>query len=294
MAGVTSEDITIPAHDGLPLAATVFRPTTPVAWCSIASANGVRRRYYRRFATFLAEQGVASVTFDYRGIGDSPEQAPGTGLPTMRDFGEKDLDGVLQWIHAQHDGHLPQVHVGHSGGGQFLGLAPHNHFVDAAVAVASQSGYWKLWPSHRLKMWMLWHVLLPGSTRLRGHFPAKWFGMGEPLPKTVALEWARWCRNPDFIVDKAGKPIREHFATWGGRLRAYAITDDEEFAPRAAAEALMGFYSTAETEVVDLAPGDLGLDAIGHFGYFTKRCTPHWPDLLAWLLQASPSQRTKA
>ncbi len=283
---VAVRDITISASDGLPLAATVFQPREPVAWCSIASANGVRRRYYRRFATFLAEQGIAAVTFDYRGIGDTPETAPGTGPPTMRAFGEQDLNGVLAWIQAQHEGTLRQVHVGHSGGGQFLGLAQNNRFVDAAVAVASQSGYWRLWPAHRLKMWMLWHILLPGSTRLRGHFPAKWFGMGEPLPKTVALEWARWCRNPDFIVDPGGEPIREHFGSWRGRLRAYAITDDQEFAPRAAAEALMGFYANAETEVVDLSPEDLGLDAIGHFGYFTKKCQGHWPALIAWLLPA--------
>ncbi len=284
VAEVVGRDIRIPASDGLPLAATVYAPARPRAWCSIGSANGVRRRYYRRFASFLAQNGVAAVTFDYRGIGDSPAEAPGTGPPTMRAFGEQDLNGVLRWIHDQHAGTLPQVHVGHSGGGQFLGLAPSNRFVQAAVAVASQSGYWRLWPTHRLKMWMLWHVLLPASTRLRGHFPAKWFGMGEPLPKTVALEWARWCRHPAFIVDADGEPIREHFETWPGRLRAYAITDDQQFAPRAAAEALMEFYANAETEVVDLDPADLGLEAIGHFGYFSKRCAGHWPSLLAWLL----------
>ncbi len=293
---VSVEDLTIPASDGLPLAATVFMPSQARAWCSIASANGVRRRYYRRFATFLAQQGVAAVTFDYRGIGDSPPTWPGdagrppTGPPTMRAFGELDLDGVLQWIHTQHDGTVPQLHVGHSGGGQFLGLAPHNHHVSAAVAIASQSGYWRLWPTHKPKMWLLWHVLLPGSTRLRGHFPAKWFGMGEPLPKTVALEWARWCRHPDFIVDGDGKPLRQHFQSWPGRLRAYAITDDQQFAPRPAAEALMGFYRNAQTEVVDLAPKDLGVDAIGHFGYFTKTCQGHWPTLLAWLLDEAPAQ----
>ncbi len=274
-------DITIETADGVPVAATVFRPARPKAWCSIASATGVRRRYYRRFATAMAEHGIACVTFDYRGIGDTPAESAGSGPPTMRAWGEQHLDAVIAWIAEQEAKH--QFHVGHSAGGQLLGLAAHNQHVEAAVAVASQAGYWKHWDRHRALMWSLWHVLLPGSTRLRGHFPAAWFGMGEPLPKTVALEWARWCRHPDFIVDADGVPLRRHFVSWTGRYRAYAIGDDQKFAPRRAAEALMGFYANAATEVVELDPADFDGE-IGHFGYFQK-CQEHWPVLAAWLLE---------
>jgi predicted alpha/beta hydrolase len=287
---VRAGDATIPATDGLPLAATIYLPKhKPVAWCSLASANGVRRRFYRRFATFLAEQGIATVTFDYRGIGDSPAtwagntHLPATPEPTMRMYGERDLEGVLQWIAQQHPKRI--VHIGHSGGGQFLGLAPSSKTVEAVVVVASQSGYWKLWPQYRAKMWWLWHVLLPTSTAWKGHFPAPMLGMGEPLPKTVALEWARWCRHPDFIVDATGNPLREHFQSFTGRLRAISITDDDRFAPRRATEALLGFYSNADTEIVDVAPADWSVDAIGHFGYFKEIGEHHWPNVVHFLLR---------
>lgn len=273
--------VTIPATDGLPIAATVFQ-SGGTAWASLASAVGVQQRYYRRFAEYLASRGINVVTFDYRGIGDSPETATGTGPATMRKWAERDLEAVLQWVRSQ--GPSRQFHIGHSGGGQFFGLCPSNRHVEAMVTVASQSGYWKHWPKHRLKMWMLWHFLLPVSTGLRGHFPAPWFGMGEPLPKGVALQWARWCRHPDFIVDDEGRPLRQHFLAYTGRARAIAITDDTRFAPRPAAEALMAFYEMAQAEVVDLAPADLRLEAIGHFGFFKPACKGGWDHMVDWLL----------
>lgn len=282
------EHATIPATDGLPIAATIHHPEKAKAWCTMASATGVRRRYYQRFARHLAGRGITTVTFDYRGIGDTPAQwqagdGQDTGPPTMRAWGERDLEGVLRWVAEK--GPRRQFHVGHSAGGQLLGLCPSNLHVEAAVAVASQAGYWRNWDDHRGLMWWLWHVILPASTRLRGHFPSPWFGMGERLPKTVALEWARWCRHPDFIVDADGRPLREHFRAWQGRMRAIAVTDDTRFAPRRAAEVLMSFYENADTEVVDLDPADLGLEEIGHFGFFKRGCEAAWDGVAAWLLR---------
>ncbi len=280
----TERHVTIPASDGLPLAATVFTAGEPKAWCHIASANGVKRRYYRRFAMFLAQQGFGAVTFDYRGIGDSPEEAEGTGPATMRMWGERDLDGVIQWVQAQHQGKLPQVHVGHSGGGQFLGLAPHNECVSRAVIVASQKGYWRLWSGwNQVLMWFLWHVIIPWSTKINGHFPAPNYGMGEPMPAGVALEWARWCRDEKFIVDERGRRIRKHFDAWQGSLHAIVLEDDTKFAPRRAAEELLKMYPHAATSLEVLAPEELGLEEIGHFGYFRKTCAKDWDRVVARL-----------
>ncbi len=282
--------LTIPASDGLPLGATVYTAGEPTAWCHIASANGVKRRYYRRFAMFLAQQGFGVVTFDYRGIGDSPERwdgdddHPPTPEPTMRMWGERDLDGVIQWVHAQHDGKLPQVHVGHSGGGQFLGLAPHNEHVSKAVIVASQKGYWRLWSGwNQVLMWFLWHIIIPWSTKINGYFPAPNYGMGEPMPKGVALEWCRWCKDPNFIVDERGRRIRKHFDAWRGTLHSIVLSDDQKFAPERAAKELLAMYPHATTSLEVIEPRALGLEEIGHFGYFRKQCRKDWDRVVARL-----------
>ena len=75
----TTRDERIPADDGRVLAATLFapsggnlRPSAPLT--VIAAGAGIPRRYYARFATYLAEQGRLAVTFDYRDIGDSRQR----------------------------------------------------------------------------------------------------------------------------------------------------------------------------------------------------------------------------
>ena len=63
--------ITIVARDGFPLAATLFNAPKPAAVLTIASALGVTRKHYVRFARYISKFAIATVTFDYRGIGDS-------------------------------------------------------------------------------------------------------------------------------------------------------------------------------------------------------------------------------
>ena len=70
------DDITVPAMDGYPLAATLFLPRGAKRHAVlINSATAVPRKLYRGFAGYLAGRGCAVLTYDYRGIGDSRQKA---------------------------------------------------------------------------------------------------------------------------------------------------------------------------------------------------------------------------
>ena len=70
------DDITVPAIDGYPLAATLFLPRGAKRHAVlINSATAVPRKLYRGFAGYLAQRGCAVLTYDYRGTGDSRPQA---------------------------------------------------------------------------------------------------------------------------------------------------------------------------------------------------------------------------
>src|SRR3954467_9401113 len=70
------DDITVPATDGYPLAATLFLPRGAKRHAVlINSATAVPRKLYRGFAGYLAQRGCAVLTYDYRGTGDSRPQA---------------------------------------------------------------------------------------------------------------------------------------------------------------------------------------------------------------------------
>ncbi|WP_020650121.1 MULTISPECIES: alpha/beta hydrolase family protein [Solimonas] len=277
--------LTVLASDDHPLAATLFEPgRAPRAAALINPATGVPRRYYRAYARYLAEHGYAVLSYDYRGIGDSRWHAARPSQLRMRWWGERDLAAMLQTL-AQRYPRLPIAAIGHSAGGQLLGLAPNNRLVDAALAVASQSGYWRLWPA-RLQpaMAALWYGVLPIAAHTAGRVPAAL--IGHELPGGVAHEWARWCRSPHYISDERGQPLREHFDAFRGRMRFYAIADDPFYAPLSAVQALADFYRNAERDVRVLDGRAYGLRRVGHFGFFRPASQALWPATLGWLHDA--------
>lgn len=273
-----------PARDGFRLAVTVYEPATDATETVIISgAVAVRRLYYDCFARYLSDNGFRVVTFDYRGIGNSaPTDIRGLEAG-MRDWAENDLAGIIDETTWRHPASRLQV-VGHSAGGQFLGLADNNHSISGMLAIGCQNGYWRFWPwPFGYLLAFLWIIFMPCVTRACGYFPARRLGLGEDLPAGIAMEWARWCRNSKFIVDADGQPIRRHFDTFAGEICAYSIADDW-MAPRGAVDALMALFSRARIERRHVRPKDIGLRTVGHFGFFREQCRETlWARSLHWL-----------
>ena len=86
-----SREITMPADDGYALAATLFEPAAAALGRRPAGrhrpgAPAVPRRFYARFAAYLAERGHPVLTFDYRGIGGSRRGSLKGSHVRMRDW----------------------------------------------------------------------------------------------------------------------------------------------------------------------------------------------------------------
>lgn len=290
-AGEVSErDVRIPALDGLPLGATLFEPASRARQAVIvAPATGVKRQRYRSFARFLAGRGWWVVTFDYRGIGDS-RTGDLRNLPhTMREWGSKDIAGVIAWIE-RHRSPSRLVAAAHSVGGQVLPFAPNHDRVRALVAIGCQKGYWKLWRGlDRYKCLAFWRAL-PIAVRTLGYLPMG-FADCEDLPPQVALEWCRWGLHPDFI-DAHGTSLSHYHAAFTAPILAYSFADDP-FAPAPAVRRLLEFYRRAPREHRHLHPSQLGVETFGHSGFFTHRAAESlWHEVCDWFARpARPAQR---
>jgi predicted alpha/beta hydrolase len=277
--GVRVCEVVIPARDGLPLAGRVYGEGSSAV--VIAGAMGVPQRFYRRFAEWLAGNGLRVVSFDWRGIGESalPSGAPvGLGI-----WAEQDLEGVLNWVRNRLGAERVAV-VGHSLGGQLVPLAEASSELTAGYLVASQSGHWRHWDgAWRLRMFAIWHLLLPASTAVLGKLPAQLLGgSGEDVPAAVADEWARWGRHRDYVLSHQ-PDTRERFARLTLPICMVRIADDP-LAPRRAVDALASYYTGATIERRLLDPAELGGGAIGHFGFFRQRHGELlWPHALAFL-----------
>ncbi|WP_169577460.1 alpha/beta hydrolase family protein [Sinimarinibacterium sp. CAU 1509] len=285
--------LTLSAADAHPLAATLFEPSRPPqAAVLINSATGVPRGYYRAYAQFLAHRGFAVLCYDYRGIGNSRFHGARNEQLTMRNWGELDAAAAIDYLGTRYP-RRSLLAIAHSVGGQLIGLAANNEQLDAVLCVAAQSGYWRHWPQ-RLQpvMAAIWHLLVPVAATLSDPLPQRL--LGAELPRGIAREWARWCRHPEFIVDAQGRSLHAGFERYRGRMRFITISDDAFYAPPQAGQALARKYRNAQVELSQLTPAMLGVEAIGHFGYFRNGMAPAWQDSADWLRNAIPHSQHKA
>lgn len=271
------------ALDGTRLAADLFAPAqAPQAAVVIASAMGVPRRLYRAFARYLAQGGIAALTFDYRGIGGSGTASDRRAQ--LHDWGEQDLGGALRFLSERFPS-VPHLYFGHSVGGQLAGLAPGSERLRALVMVGAQHGYWRNFGGlKQAAMFAFWYGS-PLVVRAFGRLPMKRLVGGEDLPAGVALEWARWGRHPDYLWSYASARGGASYPRIQAPLLSYAISDDG-YAPVRSVEALNRLYTAARTELRLVEPRSQGVKSIGHFGFFRERfADPLWREALAWMLK---------
>jgi len=280
---VLTRDTSIAARDGYALAATVFTPAAaPARAVLINSATAVPRKIYRGFATYLAEQNCAVLTYDYRGIGGSRPGSLRGFQVRMRDWAALDVAGAIDQMRGVWP-KLPLAVVGHSFGGQAVGLAPNNSEISRALFIAAQAGYWRLFHSpERYRVYSMLRLIGSPLARVLGYVPGK-LGIGEDLPRDVFLEWTDWVMKPRYFFDDTTLTALENLPKYRGALRAVCLTDDPWATPAAVDLLCFGFTGTTP-ERIDIRPNDAGAVRIGHFGFFRlEHRSSLWRDAAEWL-----------
>jgi predicted alpha/beta hydrolase len=275
----------IEAADGAKLSSRVYEPDSPdQGSVVIGGAMGVRQDYYAPFAQWLATQGWRVTTFDYRGSGESgPSGRALKGFKADLFDWTRDYEAAIDHAHAALP-ERPLYLLGHSLGAQLPGLLNNQHKVSGMLSVAAGSGYWREnAPQLKRIVPYFWFVLVPIATRLFGYFPGKRLRKVGDLPAGVIMQWRRWCLSPRYSVSAEGESARQGYANARFPVHALSITDDELMTLRGT-HSLIGLYENAPSEVQRIAPADLGVRRLGHFGPFrSEHELQLWPRMAAWL-----------
>lgn len=286
MGKATTKDITVICKDNTPISATVYHPRSPaIGAVMVGPATGIKRQFYGAFATFLCEQGFGVITFDNRGIGESVDGAVSKSSASLIKWGEQDMPAVLDAL-KMHFPQVPYFLVGHSAGGQLLGLMHNVHDLTAFCNFGSSSGSLRnMRKSYLIKAHFFMNVFIPISNLLFGHTKSHWVGMGEPLPKHVARQWQRWCNGEGYVKTAFGKEVANHQYDHISMPSKWLLATDDDIANITNVHDMISVFPKMNAEVEQLSPRDHDVVTIGHMKFFSRTCKHLWPKVSDYFLQ---------
>ncbi|HUQ10184.1 MAG TPA: alpha/beta fold hydrolase [Steroidobacteraceae bacterium] len=258
----------------------------------INGATGFPQTFYFKLAHYLSERGYDTLVYDYRGMGQSALGGMGQSArgdlsaetALMSDWGRFDMPAALDAIADRAQGR-PVITLGHSIGGQFLGLLPNHARACAHVQIATSVGYWR-WEGAPFKYlaWWFWRVHGPVLLAIKGYVPTGGGWSGLPLPRGVYEEWRRWCLRPAHFGPDLATYLSGNFF---GEIRAPVLTvgfTDDPIATRRTVAEINKFFPNVQRESRWYSPTDAGVKHIGHEGFFSvKHRDTLWQPVVDWI-----------
>jgi len=267
--------------DTATLTGMLYRPAgTVIAAAVVHGATGVPQRFYAAFARWLAGQGIAVLTYDYRDFGTSAVGPAHCSTATLVDWGLRDQQAAQRELETLVPG-VPVWVIGHSLGGLMLPFQYGAGRVDRLIAVASGPVHFSDHPWHAKPLVAaFWHGVGPAAIALTGRLPGLVWGATGDLPRGVFRQWRRWCTARGFHLGDIGKllPVPD-FRAFCGEARFIAMADDA-MVPPAATWRLMQFYPEARKRQKVVRPADYGLKRVGHIAAFHRDNAVLWPDIV--------------
>ncbi|WP_051109495.1 alpha/beta hydrolase family protein [Promicromonospora sukumoe] len=276
---MSTEDVSFLAQGGARVAGRWFLPDGDVAGVvAIAPAMAMPMRFYRHTAAWLAERGLAVLTFSYRGSEPDLYGPLRDSAATALDW-YHDAEAAAAHARTRADAAgVPLTWVGHSFGGQSLGFLA-DVGVDRCVMVASGTG-WRGKAAPAIRTWspLLWRVIAPAATAVAGYYPGRRLRILDDLPAGVMRQWGRWCLHPDYLFSEHPE-LRDRFAKVETPVTALWTADDELISPESIRYWSREFPGT-EMELVEMRAADHGLTRIGHSGFFRPKRAVLWEKVL--------------
>jgi len=245
------------------------------------SATGIKQTFYFKYAEYLSDQGFDVITFDFRGIGMSKRSSLKGLEASMVDWAAKDYSAVTQYI-IDHFSNYQKILIGHSFGGNSLGLSPMANSYDAYVTIAAPYAYWKYFDkSYQPAMLWAFYIVIPFFTALFGYFPSNVKQLGENLQKGVARDWKSFITHPDSMLEVANRNSN-YYDTIDKKMLMISFSDDKMSSGKAVDVLANRAYPNADVERMYIEADESA--PVGHLRFFKERFKDDlWPVPLQWI-----------
>ena len=268
---IKSTEISIPTPMGHSLAGLVLQPDQIIEkhkFLLFGPATAVKYTFYVPLANYFVEHGFTVLLFDYYGIGKSIDKPLRKIKITMAEWGSNDLQSVINYIKDNYS--LEEfLYLGHSVGGQVIGLLEDPNIFSKILLFSAQIGYWRYYHRYKRLYYLLYKIGFPILIKPFGYLPSKRLGLGMNLPPEQARQWARWLLKKNYLFDDP-EIDTSRYSLVTSKILTYSVSDDN-WAPLEACQAMVDHYINAKREYKDINPKDYGLKHLGHFGLFRKK-----------------------
>ncbi|GJM08974.1 MAG: hypothetical protein DHS20C11_12500 [Lysobacteraceae bacterium] len=206
-----------------------------LSWCDAGDntpvlfwvpALGVRAVHYQTFFAALAEQGISSLGYDYRGHGSSSiraSRAENWGYPTLLEI---DLPAAWQASAGVRAGRASWL-GGHSLGGQLAAIVAHRLSASGVIIHATGIPHWRSYgPVKGVGLWTVtW--LLQSIAAVFGYYPGRRLGFGGREARSVMADWSSTVRSGQYLVERCSSDNEQALTSFTGRVLGLAMADDE-------------------------------------------------------------------
>lgn len=280
------QDISFQCEDGYILASTLYTPSKEIANGNavlFAPATGMKRGFYNSMAAHLTSLGYSCLTFENRGIGDSLRGPLKDCEASLIDWGSLDLVGAFNELKRCFPNHKYHI-IGHSAGGQLIGLIPNWKDIRSVFNFACSSGQVaQMKAPFRYQARLFLNIFIPLSNRVFGYTKSEWVGMGESLPLQVAVDWRDWCNAKGYVETDFGKRIKNHWFYDIDCPSLWVNACDDHIANNDNVDDITRVFKKLPIERIELDPSIEGVQEIGHMKFFSKKSEKLWPYLTNWL-----------
>ena len=270
MSEPTRHSLRVSAADGAEAALELLLPTHEPAKQALffLPALGVGAGPNLRFATAMAQQGIATAVMEWRGIGSSNRRAGRRCDWNYHHILNLDIPAALEAAMQM----LPQARWsigGHSIGGQFalINTSQMPHRFERTVLIGSGHPYWRGFE----KPWLMRGLLasMPAITALVGHFPGKRLGFAGREASGLMRDWAVTARRGDYRIAHLGERLHEDMQRYDGHVRAIGFAHDW-LAPPASLANLHRLVPNAQWSETTLGSDAFQNAKADHFGWLRE------------------------
>lgn len=266
----------VKCSDGYPIGCTAFEPESPVGKLLIINgATGVPQRLYYGIAQYLAELGIAVITYDYRGVGKSAPANLRGFEASMRIWGDTDFAAITGYAE-QHYASYRKFCLGHSIGALIVGMNEGSALFEKFIFMGTQNAYIGNLKGHvKASGFFVFGVAQPATTLLSGYFPARLFGLGKNLAKGVGADWRTLILNPQ-STSKLLETGTDHRNVLHQETTVMYADDDAWMTEKGVKSLMEDTYPQLRPKYKIISAAESPEKKIGHINFFRNYNKPLW------------------